>query len=255
MPVAVPLSPLVQDRSRNSIIHLVDNVSSHRKTVTVLHGTLDQSASIVVTLDKRLSSISPAMQAILPLYTPTGHGTRVYSATAKSAPSAWGNNVCVKIAHGSSDVNSLMEEVACYDGALRSLWDVAVPRVHGVFVTPSGTYPQACLILELCHDTKPAIDRNEFHRLAILAMCKVHQAGLKHGQYINDCGQAHQYSFADYRHFVVKGKRVFLVDFSCARRHECHGPGVPQLHDCSHQNAPHACWELQAIEAKFGFRS
>jgi hypothetical protein len=46
-------------------------------------------------------------------------------------------------------------------------------------------------------------------RLAMLALCKVHAAGVMHNSALH------------LRHFVMKGKRVLLVDFALARVHQC----------------------------------
>ena len=46
-------------------------------------------------------------------------------------------------------------------------------------------------------------------RLAILAVCKVHAVGVMHNTLLN------------LRHFVMKGKKVFLVDFASAMVHPC----------------------------------
>jgi hypothetical protein len=43
----------------------------------------------------------------------------------------------------------------------------------------------------------------------MLALCKVHAAGVLHNTSLN------------LRHFVMKGKKVFLVDFAFAMVHQC----------------------------------
>jgi tRNA A-37 threonylcarbamoyl transferase component Bud32 len=49
-------------------------------------------------------------------------------------------------------------------------------------------------------------------------MCKVHAAGVMHNTLLN------------LRHFVMKGKKVFLVDFAVAMVHQC-GNAHPVLWD------------------------
>lgn len=77
----------------------------------------------------------------------------------------------------------------------------------------------------------------------MLAICKVHEAGVMHG------------GLEDYRHFVMRDRRVFLVDFSRASKHVCRN-STPEL---AHTGAPSMLWyapvgctELYAAERKFG---
>jgi hypothetical protein len=73
------------------------------------------------------------------------------------------------------------------------------------------------------------------------ALCKVHAAGVMHNTPL------------DLRHFVMKGKQVFLVDYSCAMAHPCgnahpvlYQDGFSPIRDDEHD--PSECRELREAE-------
>ena len=78
-------------------------------------------------------------------------------------------------------------------------------------------------------------------RLAMLTLCKVHKAGVMHNTVL------------DLRHFVMKGKQVFLVDFSNALIHPC-GNAHPVVSKDAHSrfrdddHDPSECQELVKAE-------
>ena len=141
--------------------------------------------------------------------------------------------VCLKYAAGVEAVAALRREELLYRHELAELAGVAVPQTHGFFTGGTMVAPIACLIMELCMSTEMLKSPDEFwcvmvfarpsefqvylisslwlggSRLAMLTLCKVHAAGVMHNTRL------------DLRHFVMKGKQVFLVDFSDALIHPC----------------------------------
>jgi tRNA A-37 threonylcarbamoyl transferase component Bud32 len=67
----------------------------------------------------------------------------------------------------------------------------------------------------------------------MLAVCKVHALGVMHNTPLN------------LRHFVMKGKKVFLVDFALAMVHQC-GNAYPVL--CDQAFKPAAITEHNQLE-------
>lgn len=89
--------------------------------------------------------------------------------------------VAVKIVRGGSDVANLRKEYALYTGRLAQLQGKAVPRCYG-FYEANGL---AVLILEYIRTTPYTElgkdEAEEAHRLMMLGLCSIHEAGLTHG--------------------------------------------------------------------------
>ncbi|KAH9001018.1 hypothetical protein EDB92DRAFT_1407 [Lactarius akahatsu] len=151
----------------------------------------------------------------------TGGGTRRNVFAAELAVtgncSALPPQVCLKYAAGVEAVAALRREELLYRRELAELAGVAVPQTYGFFTGGTMAAPIACLIMELCMSTEKLKNPSEFCRLAMLTLCKVHAAGVMHNTEL------------DLRHFVMKGKQVFLVDFSGALIHPC-GNAHPVLY-------------------------
>ncbi|KAI9511104.1 hypothetical protein F5148DRAFT_1009999 [Russula earlei] len=116
---------------------------------------------------------------------------------------------CLKYAEGADEVDALRREATLYGRELAALAGVAVPRTYGLYVGGTEAVPIACLVMELCVGAEVRRSADELGRLAILALCKVHAVGVMHNTPL------------DLRHFVMKGKKVFLVDFALAVVHRC----------------------------------
>lgn len=129
--------------------------------------------------------------------------------------------VCLKYAAGTEAVAALQRENLLYRQDLAELAGVAVPQIYGFFRGGTMAAPIACLIMELCMSTEMLKTPDEFCRLAMLTLCKVHKAGVMHNTVL------------DLRHFVMKGKQVLLVDFSDALIHPC-GNAHPVVHEDAH---------------------
>ncbi|KAI0263393.1 hypothetical protein BC834DRAFT_311197 [Gloeopeniophorella convolvens] len=134
-----------------------------------------------------------------------------YAGASAGAPAGWPARACLKYAAGREAVAALRREEAAYRGQLAPLAGVAVPEVYGLFVGGTPAAPVGCLVMELCVSEEKIRSTDEFCRLAMLTLCKVHAAGIMHNTPL------------DLRHFVMKGKQVFLVDYSKAVVHPCAG--------------------------------
>jgi len=158
-------------------------------------------------------------------------------AASIAAAAAMPQQACLKYAMGVEEVAALRCEGLLYSRELAALADVAVPKTYGFFTGGTELAPVACLVMDLCVSTEVLRSANEFwcvllpttsalacnsdcvcfvdvwgalhSRLAMLALCKVHAAGVLHNTSLN------------LRHFVMKGKKVFLVDFALAMVHQC----------------------------------
>ncbi|KAI0064505.1 hypothetical protein BV25DRAFT_1800527 [Artomyces pyxidatus] len=198
----------------------------------------------VARLDAPLVGNCPSARFLFPRV-PTSPGAKrnTFSASLTfSGPHGdWPARACIKYASGKEEVDRLVAEARFYLFELRNLQGVAVPTFYGLFEGRVDGRPIACMVLELCTG-RDAICKyaDEFNRLVMVAVCKIHGEGVLHG------------NLHDYRHFVMKGKQVFVVDFSMAIRHKCEG-GTPALQwDGLVNDAPTGCIELYIAERKFG---
>ncbi|KAF8266467.1 hypothetical protein EI94DRAFT_1701719 [Lactarius quietus] len=179
---------------------------------------------IAATLKHPLSGVCHTMQRFARNFS-AGGGTRRNVFAADLAIT--GNcptlptRVCLKYAAGTEAVAALSREDLLYRHDLEELAGVAVPKTYGFFRGGTMAAPIGCLIMELCMSTEMLKTPDEFCRLAMLTLCKVHAAGVMHN------------SVLDLRHFVMKGKQVFLVDFSNALKHPC-GNAHPVVYKDAH---------------------
>lgn len=178
---------------------------------------------IAATLRHPLSGVCHTMQQFMRKSTGAGGGTQrnVFAAelaiSGSCSASALPQQVCLKYAAGAEAVSALRREELLYRRDLAELAGVAVPQTYGFFTGGTMAVPIACLVTELCMSTEMLKSPDEFCRLAMLTLCKVHAAGVMHNTQL------------DLRHFVMKGKQVFLVDFSSAVLHPC-GNAHPVLY-------------------------
>jgi len=179
---------------------------------------------IAATLKHPLSGVCHTMKKFARNFS-AGSGTRrnVFAAdlTITGSSHALPSRVCLKYAAGIEAVAALRREDYLYRHDLAELASIAVPQTYGFFRGGTMTAPIGCLIMELCTSTEMLKTPDEFCRLAMLTLCKVHATGVMHN------------TMLDLRHFVMKGKQVFLVDFSAAMRHPC-GNAHPVVHKDAH---------------------
>jgi hypothetical protein len=188
---------------------------------------------IAASLNHPLSGVCHTMRQFARNFS-AGGGTRrnVFAADLATTGNCPGlpPRACLKYAAGVEAVAALRREELLYRHDLAELADVAVPKTYGFFTGGTLAAPIACLIMELCMSTEMLRSPDEFwcvtvsckalrvssssdltsgSRLAILTLCKVHAAGVMHNTQL------------DLRHFVMKEKQIFLVDFSNALIHPC----------------------------------
>ncbi|KAE9409162.1 hypothetical protein BT96DRAFT_872549 [Gymnopus androsaceus JB14] len=146
----------------------------------------------------------------------------------------------VKMAQGRNQVTALEKEYRVYTHKLKHLQGSVVPHCYGLFKGKINGEDFACLLLEYCRSPLnfTLADRN---REVMLAVCKLHQAGILHG------------SLDDAHHIVGAGTGIRIVDFSdVLEDHHCVG-AIPLL---THPNAVVAsrngCPELVLVEKIYG---
>ncbi|KAG7099693.1 hypothetical protein E1B28_001515 [Marasmius oreades] len=147
--------------------------------------------------------------------------------------------VALKIARGSSAVKTLEYEAGIYRGALRDLQGKVVPKYHGLYRTViDGHTELGVMILEFCSNSKDSqqMEKHEYTRRLMLAACKLHQAGVVHGQLYA-------------RHTLEIGQEIRIIDFSRATvSHRCVG-AVPML---LQGRGERGCEELVWLEEEYG---
>ncbi|KAG7085442.1 hypothetical protein E1B28_003003 [Marasmius oreades] len=133
--------------------------------------------------------------------------------------------VVLKIATGSEHISLLQREASFYEDELHHLQGCVVPKYYGLYRGKLGSSSprshrldcrdaaSACMILEYCsgHGSFP-LSSGDFRRRALIATQRLHQAGVVHGDLLNN------------RHILDLGYNgdkggVRIVDFSMARRH------------------------------------
>ncbi|KIK70565.1 hypothetical protein GYMLUDRAFT_972691 [Collybiopsis luxurians FD-317 M1] len=148
--------------------------------------------------------------------------------------------VVAKLARQSS-LHSLEKEYEMYETKLKRLQGHVVPRCYGLFkgINSNGE-GMACLLLEYCIGS-PTFALEDRNRLIMLAVCKLHNAGVLHG------------SLGDGRHIVYTNSQVRLVDFTHAiENHRCVG-AIPMLTSSTGEKASrNGCPELVFMEEKYG---
>ncbi|KAF8470405.1 hypothetical protein DFH94DRAFT_847545 [Russula ochroleuca] len=167
-----------------------------------------------------LFGIGQPMQRLFPGYSVNDESSNVFATTLEfSGPSDGVPEVmCLKLARGVDEVVHLSHEASVYRKDLVKLWGIAVPRMYGFFVGHHEDMPVACLLLEFCSGPNDLCDTEEFIRLAMQTVRKVHTLGIT------------QNMLLELHHFVMKDNNVLLVDFSRAVMHQCSAVPI-----CSHQ--------------------
>ncbi|KAJ8084558.1 hypothetical protein AAF712_004304 [Marasmius tenuissimus] len=170
---------------------------------------------------------------------------KVYQARIGLKGQETNRTVALKIARGQDQVRMLYHEAQVYQGELKPLQGTVVPKYHGSFMTRIDGTEVAVMVLEYCGNTPQQmamkqIPTVEYTRKLMIAICKLHQAGVVHGSIRLD--QQH--------HILEVGHELRIVDFTNAGRfHTCVG-GTPVLvrggrHD-------QGCAELVMMEEEFG---
>ncbi|KAJ7723281.1 hypothetical protein DFH07DRAFT_897660 [Mycena maculata] len=113
----------------------------------------------------------------------------------------------------------------------------AAPRCIGHFRGREGGSETACLVLEYCAGT-PGEEMHDVGRKIMAAAYALHGAGVMHGDLL------------DGHHFVKRGRRMVIVDFSAAVQHECvHGR---EVRGSDGRRQIGVCPELGALERLYG---
>lgn len=150
--------------------------------------------------------------------------------------------IIVKAAFGLDEMILLNREAEFYSNELRHLQGTVVPKCFGFFRGKVDGVDLGCLLLEYCSGRAPVWNMLEFNRCIMLSVCKIHQAGIIHGDLL------------DGHHFVKMGDGIRVIDFSSAVRHRCRN-GIPRLIGGRGNDAEGQCAELVNMEKTFGFRS
>ncbi|KAJ3511978.1 hypothetical protein NLJ89_g3788 [Agrocybe chaxingu] len=119
------------------------------------------------------------------------------------------NKIVAKLAYGKDRLKLLEREYTYYTTLLAPLQGTVVPYCYGLFKGTVKGREMGCLLLEYIKPhTDKRIDTDEFHRELMVALCKIHQAGLKHGNLKSS-------------HILQMGYSPRIVDFSLAEDHKC----------------------------------
>ncbi|KAJ7157136.1 hypothetical protein C8R46DRAFT_1040214 [Mycena filopes] len=164
----------------------------------------------------------------------------------------------LKMARDAGGIAALELEASFYINELKSLQGTAVPWFYGIYHGHIDGVPVACMLLEYRRQVPvihPGREVSILFRFAavgqvlippssrrvMLAACAVHAAGVMHCDLENG------------RQFVLSGKNIKIVDFSCAIAHRCPG-ATPTLHP-GMGSAPTGCQELLMLEESHGIHS
>ncbi|KAI0077461.1 hypothetical protein K474DRAFT_1596083 [Panus rudis PR-1116 ss-1] len=151
--------------------------------------------------------------------------------------------VAVKWSRGKHAIEVLSKEVRLYATALAELQGSVVPRCYGYFEETIDGVDIGCLVLERCGKTLTCATDMEMNRKIMLAVSKLHCAGIYHGD------------IYDGRHLLLAPDRtVRIIDFSKARVHECTNT-VPYLFNEGTGEVSAGCQELEDMESFFGMYS
>ncbi|KAJ2935393.1 hypothetical protein H1R20_g1701, partial [Candolleomyces eurysporus] len=149
----------------------------------------------------------------------------------------------LKIARGPQALADLKHEAKIYTKDLLSLQGIVVPKFYGLYETRIKGIPFGCALLEDCNTglSKPLLDPREVNTQVMLAICKIHQAGISHNDLLTSR-----------HHIVVQDRGVRIIDFTNATRHVCTN-AVPTLY----HSLPRGffCEELVGMEKAFGVHS
>ncbi|KAF8960355.1 hypothetical protein BDZ97DRAFT_1665993 [Flammula alnicola] len=157
--------------------------------------------------------------------------------------------VICKLGRGSHNIKSLEKEHHFYMQDLAHLQGTVIPRCYGFYKAMVDDVPIGCLLLEYC--TGKEVNKkndDEYNRLVMLAICKIHQVNIEHGNLIHyDSG----------RHIVMSGSSPRIVDFSQAKRHDCLNCAPHKSTGRVPDGLPTSAWcsELSGMEREYGMRT
>ncbi|KIM39367.1 hypothetical protein M413DRAFT_75147, partial [Hebeloma cylindrosporum] len=94
--------------------------------------------------------------------------------------------VILKLARGDRENKLLKHEYACYTNELVGLQGRHVPFCYGMYNSTVDGIALGCLVLEYCvpEQNRLAV-QDEWNREVILAICKIHEAGIEHNQLLS----------------------------------------------------------------------
>ncbi|KAK0198755.1 hypothetical protein F5146DRAFT_1131711 [Armillaria mellea] len=147
--------------------------------------------------------------------------------------------VIIKVARTEKEFSFLQWEEKVYNQYLRGLQGTVVPKCHGLFGTKNRGRKTGCLVLEYC-TTANNIRHPDYCRKVMVAMIKIHQAGIIHGDVRRSS------------HILSTPDGVRIIDFSNAKIHECPN-AKPRLMDPRYAPEPETqCNELMILEDGYG---
>ncbi|KAF8159763.1 hypothetical protein B0H34DRAFT_674069 [Crassisporium funariophilum] len=150
--------------------------------------------------------------------------------------------VIIKLARGEEEQRAITREFDLYSQDLFHLQGDVVPQCHGIFRGKVDGHPLGCLVLQYCSGPMIMADNREFNRLIMIAACKLHQAGVVHGDLL------------DAHHILQMGFTPRFIDFSTATRHLCQN-GIPtNPYECLSRSV-RCCNELIEMEKSYGMMS
>ncbi|KAK0481816.1 hypothetical protein IW261DRAFT_1607072 [Armillaria novae-zelandiae] len=147
--------------------------------------------------------------------------------------------VIIKVARTEQEFSLLQWEEKVYNQCLRGLQGTVVPKCYGLFGTNDRGRKTGCLVLEHCA-TANDIKHADYCRKVMVAIIKIHQAGIIHGDVRRSS------------HILSTPDGVRIIDFSNAKIHECPN-AQPRLMDTRY--APESgtqCNELMVLENGYG---
>ncbi|KAK0233535.1 hypothetical protein IW262DRAFT_1452063 [Armillaria fumosa] len=147
--------------------------------------------------------------------------------------------VIIKVARTEKEFSLLQWEEKVYNQCLKGLQGTVVPKCYGLFGTNDRGQKTGCLVLEYCA-TANDIRHDDYCRKVMVAMIKIHQAGIIHGDVRRSS------------HILSTPDRVRIIDFSNAKIHACPN-AQPRLMDPGY--APESetqCNELMFLENGYG---
>ncbi|KAK0208661.1 hypothetical protein DFS33DRAFT_464000 [Desarmillaria ectypa] len=147
--------------------------------------------------------------------------------------------VIIKVARTKTELSFLQWEEKVYNQYLRGLQGTVVPKCYGLFGANNGGRKTGCLVLEHCATTN--IRHADYSRKIMIAISKIHQAGIAHG------------NVKPSSHILTTPDGVRIIDFSNASLHECPN-ATPRLADTRDAHAREAgqCEELVVLEYGYG---
>ncbi|CAA7266794.1 unnamed protein product [Cyclocybe aegerita] len=149
------------------------------------------------------------------------------------------SKIVAKLAYGKDKLKLLEHEHAYYTKLLAPLQGTVVPYCYGLFKGTVKGREMGCLLLEYIKPhTDKKVDADEFHRELMVALCKIHQAGLKHGNLKSS-------------HILQMGYSPRIVDFSLAEDHKCEKAHPANIYG-QQAYGVYDCDELRRLEVFHG---